>query len=122
MKKILIGICVVVVAFFGLKACKNGANPMDVAKAHVTQQFEGLNCDLSKLDFEKVEVTDETALIKVEGKIIYNEEISLVKEGDEWVIGEPAKEANEADAHAEAAPAEDAHAAKDDQKEHKSSH
>lgn len=111
MKKIIIGVCVAVVVFFGLKACKNGVDPVDFAKAQVNAKFEGLNCDLSKLDFDKVEVTDETALIKVEGKILYNEEISLVKENGKWVVGAAPVEEAEEDAPAEK---KDAHAKKKD--------
>ena len=65
----------------------------------VNLKFEGLNCDLSELEFDKVEVTEETALIKVEGKIAFEEEISLVKEGDIWVLAKekPAEESKDSD-------------------------
>lgn len=109
-KNIIIGVCVLVVAFFGFKACgKKGADPVDVAKSIVEQKFEATGADLSKLDYDKVEVTEEAAVIKVKGKILFEEEISLVKDGDNWVVGEAAP-AEEAEAEDHAAPAEHAEA------------
>ena len=90
MKKTIVGILVCVVVVFGLKACSKGTpDPVDVAKAQIMAKFEGVKCDLSKLEFEEVEVKDDVAKIKVEGKVAIDEEITLVKKDGAWVVGVP---------------------------------
>ncbi len=114
MKKVLIGVGICLVAFIALKACcTKGVDPVDVAKDHVVAQFEGINCDISKLKFDEVEVNEETAVIKVSGKVVYDDEISLIKQDDEWIIGTlPEEEVQEVQEVQEAPEADkDEHAA-----------
>ena len=79
-------------------------SPEDVSKIYVEGKFQGIPCDLEDLDYDIVVEEEDATQVKIEGKIKYEEVVSLIKKDGKWVIGEkPAAEPVET-AHAAPAP------------------
>ena len=82
-------------------------SPEDVSKLYMEEKFQGTPCDLEDLDYDIVAEEEDATQVKIEGKIKYEEVVSLIKKDGKWIIGEkPAVEA-----------VETAHAAPEAQKE-----
>lgn len=98
--------------------------PPDAAKAYVEEQIakhKGFQLDTSKLKYEVVEQTADSAKVSVTGTIEVKSVLPLVKKGNDWVVAEKAEPAKPkanvqppavqaAKAPAEAKPAPPAHA------------
>ncbi|ROQ91158.1 hypothetical protein [Desulfosoma caldarium] len=68
--------------------------PPDVAKAYVNEQIakhKGFQLDTSKLKYQVVEQTEDSAKVSVTGTIKVKSVLSLVKKGNEWVVAEKAE-------------------------------
>ena len=84
MKKLFIVLCCAsVLALFGCG--DKGLSPEEIAQKQVVEAFKGLNCDLGKLKYD-VEEEEDTAVVKVSGKVIFQDEIKLMKKDNAWVL------------------------------------
>lgn len=106
MKKVSIGIGVLgFIAILAMVGCgEKIMSPEDVSKLYIGEKFQGIPCDLEDLDYDIVSEEEDATQVKIEGKIKYEEVVSLIKKDGKWVIGEkPAAEPVET-AHAATAP------------------
>lgn len=68
--------------------------PPDAAKAYVEEQIakhKGFQLDTSKLKYQVVEQTADSAKVSVTGTIEVKSVLPLVKKGNEWVVAEKAE-------------------------------
>jgi len=70
--------------------------PPEAAKAYVEEQIakhKGFQLDTSKLKYEVVEQTADSAKVSVSGPIEMKTVLPMVKKGNEWVVAEKAETA-----------------------------
>lgn len=92
MKKVLIAVVALVVVFFGIKLIFNNGDAVDpraAAAAYLTQQLDGLNCDLSKLKMKVAETDEEGVTAVIISGAIKCEGTLVVKADDDTVTVAP---------------------------------
>lgn len=102
MKKILCLLGVVALTWIG--GCVK-QTPEDAAKSYVRQMVEkhkGIELNTSKLNYKVVEQDNGTAVIEVSGPVEVKAIMSMVKQGNKWVLAEKEKAAKKTPEHAAA--------------------
>lgn len=109
MKKVSVVVGIIgFIAILGVIGCSDKAkSPQDVAKSYINEKFKSETCNLENLDYKLIEEQEGAVKVKIKGEIKYEEVISLIKQGDEWVMGTADAAATTEKSHdtVEAAPA-----------------
>lgn len=100
MKKILCLLSVVALTWIG--GCTK-QTPEDAAKGYVRQMVEkhkGIELNTSKLKYKVVKQDNDTAVVEVSGPVEVKAAMSMVKQGNKWVLVEKEEAAKKAREHA----------------------
>ena len=96
MKKILCLLGVVALTWIG--GCAK-QTPEDAAKSYVRQMVEkhkGIELNTSKLKYQVVKQDNDTAVVEVSGPVEVKAAMSMVKQGNKWVLVEKEEAAKKA--------------------------